>query len=159
MNNPTFPNDGSSRPNRSGSDFLGQNGFGLYGSEPSSFGMNSSGGNGAGANGSGSHRPGAHGSGNGSSKGNPSPSWLQDSVRTFFTALNWDGHALSVMTSPGQHSPTGEVSMTMPVSVFFGTIPWEGQPIIAAPVAPLEMQSDRPEVAESLTLDAFSDLF
>lgn len=86
--------------------------------------------------------------------------WLQDSVRTFFETLAWDGRQLTPAPSgPGNGSQPGESAMTMRVSNFFSSIPWEGQPTIAAPMAPLEMQVEMDSPSDSLTLDAFSDLF
>ncbi|MBD2260508.1 hypothetical protein [Pseudanabaena sp. FACHB-2040] len=92
--------------------------------------------------------------------GTASQPWLQDSVRTFFELMAWDGRPPQVASHEPTDDPSGESLMTMRVSTFFGTLPWEGQPVIAAPVAPIEMLSDAPAAAgDSLTLDLFSDLF
>lgn len=93
--------------------------------------------------------------------GIPSQAWLQDSVRTFFETLAWDGRQLIPVTSSlDSVSSSAESAMTMRVGSFFSSIPWEGQPTIAAPVAPLEMQVEMEKPSgDSLTLDAFSDLF
>jgi hypothetical protein len=86
--------------------------------------------------------------------------WLQDSVRTFFERVAWDGRPLQTVTQAPDSAPTSGSPMTLSVGAFFSTIPWEGQPIIAAPVAPLEMLLEEPApTSDALTLDAFSDLF
>ncbi|HEY9763757.1 MAG TPA: hypothetical protein V6D07_14590 [Trichocoleus sp.] len=86
--------------------------------------------------------------------------WLQDSVRTFFETLAWEGQpAIPVLSNVGSANSSAESPMTMQVSSFFSSIPWDGQPIIAAPVAPLELQVELGTSNDTLTLDAFSDLF
>jgi hypothetical protein len=46
----------------------------------------------------------------------------------------------------------------MRVGDYFQSLPWEGEPDIAAPVPPLQLQPELlPE--EDMTLDGFADLF
>lgn len=91
--------------------------------------------------------------------------WLSKSVRLFFEAYNWEGQILTPVAPEnldvadilGLAQPQ-TLGLSISVSQFFANFPWEGSPVIAAPIAPLEIQA---EVADesSLTLDAFSELF
>ncbi|MEB3337539.1 MAG: hypothetical protein VKJ46_08765 [Leptolyngbyaceae bacterium] len=89
-----------------------------------------------------------------------SQSWLQLSVKEFFTTVNWEDQLPEVQEIKLQAlQGTDEfLKLTLSVSQFFGAVPWEGI-MVAAPVPtslpPLE---EVPE-SDSFTLDAFSDLF
>ncbi|EKQ69627.1 hypothetical protein OsccyDRAFT_2265 [Leptolyngbyaceae cyanobacterium JSC-12] len=93
---------------------------------------------------------------NGSSTYKPVDEWLQSSVQTFFSQINWD-----------DNSPTGQVSVSsatdftdeplsleMSVSRFFATFSWDGNSIAAAPSV-----QPKPAGEGDFTLDDFSDLF
>ncbi|MGD1944200.1 MAG: hypothetical protein ACFB0G_23125 [Leptolyngbyaceae cyanobacterium] len=85
-------------------------------------------------------------------------SWSTLSVRDFFEQVSWTG-----ATPPPAHQaeattdlPT--LSFQLKVSEFFSHFPWEGQPDIGTPVAPLTIQPELP-AEDDLTLDGFADLF
>ncbi len=100
--------------------------------------------------------------------------YLQQSVQTFFGELSWEG----VQAPP---PPTTSVSLDSleqldqlasptpgleSVGTFFERFPWDGQPMIGAPVsdpgisldAAVSLSEDS-EGGDDMTLDAFSDLF
>ena len=83
--------------------------------------------------------------------------WQRDSVRTFFTAVNWDDHTPAVQdiklsVNEGSNEP---LNLKMSVCQFFATVNWDGI-TIAAPTA---VQSALPPSNDDLTLDGFSGLF
>jgi hypothetical protein len=89
-----------------------------------------------------------------------SSSWMQQSVRQFFSAFNWEDHSpevqeLKLNAFRGSDQP---LSLLLTVSQFFSAINWDGDPI-ASTVSSTE---DHPELdtrTDALTLDDFSNLF
>ncbi len=105
---------------------------------------------------------------NGSSKG-MQHIWLRSSVENFFSTINWEDRPLEVAPEvsasdtelsdqPVVSNGATPLSMTLNVGQFFELFPWEGQRIIAAPVAVEAPVTDEAAVDE-ITLDDFSDLF
>ncbi|MGB3517992.1 MAG: hypothetical protein WBA43_16165 [Elainellaceae cyanobacterium] len=108
---------------------------------------------------------------NGAAKGMQASSWLQQSVQQFFQDVNWDGRVLAPppieddigdMTSlfPAD-APTvsSSFSFTMTVSNYFAAIPWDGVPMIAAPIlTDTPTEAAAPE-EKSVTLDDFFSSF
>jgi hypothetical protein len=110
---------------------------------------------------------------NGSAKGMQSSGmqpdiWLQQSVQQFFQSVNWEGRVLTPPPAPVQEleadsapvpAATNHLDLTMSVSDYFNAIPWDGVPVIAAPVLSDEPE-DVPSVAEKeVTLDDFFSSF
>lgn len=105
---------------------------------------------------------------NGSAKG-MQQLWLRSSVEEFFSTINWDDRPIEVqpeITAPDtelseqavvSNSPA-LLSMTLSVGTFFELFPWDGQRVIAAPVA-VEAPITDEISADEITLDDFSDLF
>lgn len=98
---------------------------------------------------------------NGSSVYKPSDAWLQASVQEFFSAVNWDDHALVQPSSDSSSATvtTGKseaLNLEMSVSRFFAAINWDGN-AIAAPTQINEPTPAKPK--QEFTLDDFSDLF
>lgn len=88
--------------------------------------------------------------------------WVRETVQTFFEGVAWSGTAFQPQPQPGGSSDRSGSPMTMAVGDFFGTIPWDGQPIIGVPISPLEALPANPspvQEEDDLTLDGFSDLF
>jgi hypothetical protein len=100
--------------------------------------------------------------------------WLKSTVEEFFSSVNWDDRPIEVVTpktlfdgdsTPDSAEPSGSpahvsLSLTMSVSEFFDAFPWDGQPIIAAPIPVQETSpDDPPEDVNDVTLEDFSDLF
>jgi hypothetical protein len=83
--------------------------------------------------------------------------WQRDSVRTFFTAINWEDHVPAVQDIKLSLSESSDEPLNLKMSVcqFFATVNWEGI-AIAAPTA---IQSAPPPSNDDLTLDGFSGLF
>lgn len=83
--------------------------------------------------------------------------WQRDSVRTFFTGINWEDHAPAVQASKLilSESSNAPLNLKMSVCQFFATVNWEGI-AIAAPIA---VQPAPPPNTDDLTLDGFSGLF
>jgi hypothetical protein len=81
-------------------------------------------------------------------------------VQRFFSQVAWDGAptVTDLFGEEPQAQPPKILSKQLTVAEFFNRFQWEGTPEIAAPMAPLDMQSAPPEV-ETFTLDDFSDLF
>lgn len=92
---------------------------------------------------------------NGSAAYVPSEAWLQASVQSFFTAINWDDNPPEVqqVRLATDNSP---LSLTLSVSQFFTAVNWDGS-AIAAPT-PVQPSVVAPK-ATDLTLDDFSSLF
>jgi hypothetical protein len=94
---------------------------------------------------------------NGSQASKPMDSWLQSSVRDFFTNLNWEDHPPDVQVAAQPlDTPIAEtLNFGMSVCKFFASFNWDGAEI-AAPVS-VEVL---PTASESgFTLDDFSGLF
>jgi hypothetical protein len=88
--------------------------------------------------------------------------WLRDTVQAFFEGVAWSGPAFQHRTQPGGSSERSGSPMIMAVGDFFGSIPWDGQPVIGLPISPLEALPANPspvQEEDDLTLDGFSDLF
>jgi hypothetical protein len=97
----------------------------------------------------------AHANGNGH---HATPPWMKDSVRHFFEGISWTGKPrlpLASATAAVGRAASSTSPLTMSVYDFFESVAWNGQPTIAAPIAPLEMQSETPPPPEEddLTLD------
>ncbi len=103
---------------------------------------------------------------NGSAAIAPSPAWLQESVREFFTNINWENRVI-VQPTPAPTlellddlgtAPVGiQLHLAMRVNEYFGAIPWDGLPIVAAPPPVEEVVVEQENTG--FTLDDFSDLF
>lgn len=82
--------------------------------------------------------------------------WQRDSVKTFFTGINWDDQPPAIqeikLSAEDSNAP---LSLTMSVCQFFATINW-ADIAIAAPTA---VQPTPPPANDELTLDDFSGLF
>lgn len=95
---------------------------------------------------------------NGSSTSKPSDVWLQSTVQAFFSAINWDDHALAPPSSDSV-ATSGKpetLSLDMSVSRFFAGFNWDGN-AIAAPTQIEELPKAKQK--QEFTLDDFSDLF
>jgi hypothetical protein len=89
----------------------------------------------------------------------PQP-WLKETLQAFFAGVAWHGQATPVPEATVASQPQAAGSMlTLPVRQFFDTLPWDGQPTIGVPIAPIAAQPETAPQDESLTLDGFSDLF
>lgn len=96
----------------------------------------------------------ALGNGNGTHNG-VAQAWLQNSVRSFFEQIYWEGRPPIPDSDAG-----GGSAMTLTVQDFFASFPWDGQPQVASPLSPLEFQpQESPPEDDSMTLDDFFDLF
>jgi hypothetical protein len=96
---------------------------------------------------------------NGSKLYSKSDSWLQSSVQSFFTALNWEDSPPEVQEAKiasAQPGNTDPLSLTLSVSQFFAALNWDGT-AIAAPI--VSEQPTLQPAADNFTLDSFSDLF
>ena len=83
--------------------------------------------------------------------------WQRESVRSFFTAVNWDDRAPAVQDiklslKEGSDKP---LNLKMSVCQFFASVNWDGIAI----AAPTPVQSAPPPGNDDLTLDGFSGLF
>lgn len=108
---------------------------------------------------------------NGSAKGMQKV-WLRSTVEEFFSSVNWDDRPVEVVEPKAlvedasdpetlaqpvsSHHP---LSLSMSVNDFFDQFPWEGQPIIAAPLPVNEASPEADDDANDITLDDFSGLF
>ncbi len=110
---------------------------------------------------------------NGSAKGMQAL-WLRSTVEEFFSSVNWDDRPIEVVESKAllenalastTHSDVAEgahlsLSLAMSVNAFFDAFPWEGQPMIAAPIPVHNTALKEPEDdVNDITLDDFSGLF
>jgi hypothetical protein len=89
----------------------------------------------------------------------PTTDWLQQSVQKFFTSFNWEDHppAVQEIKLTADQGNGAALSLTLSVSQFFSTIPWEGNTI-----APNHAAADSPSpltTEDEFTLEDFSDLF
>ena len=94
---------------------------------------------------------------NGSKAITTTQAWQRESVRTFFTAVNWNDHtpavqAIKLSLHEGSDRP---LNLKMSVCQFFVTVNWEGIAI----AAPTPVQSAPLPNRDDLTLDGFSGLF
>ncbi|TVP66718.1 MAG: hypothetical protein EA342_11000 [Leptolyngbya sp. LCM1.Bin17] len=90
------------------------------------------------------------------------PLWLRETVQTFFAGVAWSGAASQSHRLGTTDQTSSEATLAMTVGDFFGTVPWDGQPEIGVPIAPLaapSAQASPPQAEDDLTLDGFSDLF
>jgi hypothetical protein len=98
--------------------------------------------------------------GNGS-KPHPPQTWKRQTVQQFFGSFNWDDHSLTVqelkLTATGQQSNDRPLSLALKVQDFFAAVNWDGTAIAALPI--LEKLAIDDPMADSFTLDSFSDLF
>jgi len=94
--------------------------------------------------------------------------WQRLSVRDFFSQINWEHDPEPVQQFKQASKQTGldttgnteNLSLTLSVSQFFGSIDWEGQGAIApsAPRPP-EPEMASTEAENEVTLEDFSSLF
>ncbi len=105
---------------------------------------------------------------NGSAAIAPSPAWLQQSVREFFTNINWENRVIvQPASAPTLESlddlgvaPVGiQLNLAMRVNEYFAAIPWDGIPMIAAPPPVAAEAVAVEQESTGFTLDDFSDLF
>lgn len=91
-----------------------------------------------------------------------SVTWQTVTVRDFFSKIAWTGESVRepwTLDSADEAVVNNPLDLRLSVGEFFNRFPWDGQPHIAVPVAPLEVQPDLPPPEDDLTLDGFSDLF
>lgn len=83
--------------------------------------------------------------------------WQRDSVRTFFTGVNWDDHAPAVQASKQNlgEDRNAPLNLKMSVCQFFAAVNWDNIAI----AAPTTVQPAPPSKPDDLTLDGFSGLF
>ncbi|PSB31916.1 hypothetical protein [Stenomitos frigidus] len=83
--------------------------------------------------------------------------WQRDSVRTFFTGVNWEDYAPAVQEIKLGLGEGGNAPLKLKLSVcqFFAAVNWDGIAI----AAPTPVQPTPPPAADELTLDGFSGLF
>ncbi len=101
---------------------------------------------------------------NGSAKG--MQPLLQLTVQEFFQAVNWENKPpepepilqdfddANLGDSPITGAST-ELSMAMSVHAFFDAVPWDGVPIVAAPVPVEEPVAEAPPTEKDMTLEDF----
>ncbi|NJL84940.1 MAG: hypothetical protein HC886_01495 [Leptolyngbyaceae cyanobacterium SM1_1_3] len=84
--------------------------------------------------------------------------WPQQTVRQFFKAYSWEGQQPSqTLLSTADEQPL-TYFWSSSVGSFFGTFPWKGISEVAAPSPSPSIQPEALDF-ESLTLEAFADLF
>lgn len=94
------------------------------------------------------------------SNGKIAPSqWLEQTVREFFTQVNWSDHtpeiqAIQLTTLEGS---APEISLQLTVSQFFNAIPWDGK-AVAAPLA-VDIVISPPSGSMEFSVDDFADFF
>jgi hypothetical protein len=98
---------------------------------------------------------------NGSKAATTVSPWLQSSVQSFFSTINWEDSPPEVQqikqnAMPSTGATATPISMAMSVNQFFAAINWDNA-AIAAPVQQATSLS-QPKPSE-ITLDDFSDLF
>lgn len=98
---------------------------------------------------------------NGSKASATAHTWLQSSVQSFFSNINWEDNPPEVQqikqnAAQSDGANAVPVSLTMSVSQFFAAINWDNA-TIAAPIQPAKTPS-QPKPNE-ITLDDFSSLF
>ncbi|HEY9621862.1 MAG TPA: hypothetical protein V6C78_16010 [Crinalium sp.] len=97
---------------------------------------------------------------NGSKAHDPAESWLKQTAREFFSAINWDDHPPEVQElkiSASQGNPEA-LSLLLSVSQFFKAVNWEDA-AIAAPTTPAPVESNGADWGQKFTLEDFADLF
>ena len=89
-------------------------------------------------------------------------SWLEVTVRDFFTQVNWadqppEIQAIQITTLEGT---APEMSLQLTVSQFFQSIPWDGK-TVAAPAVAEELMGDAspPPSGDAFSVDDFADFF
>ena len=84
-------------------------------------------------------------------------SWKRDSVKTFFTGINWEDYTSAVQASKRSlsESSNAPLNLKMSVSQFFAAINWKDIAIAAVNTAPPAPSSNN----DDLTLDGFFGLF
>jgi len=83
--------------------------------------------------------------------------WLQLSVQTFFSSVNWENSSPEVQEIRTAASENAAISLTLSVCQFFATVNWDDA-AIAAPAATKQAPIAPPK-PNDLTLDDFSSLF
>jgi hypothetical protein len=95
---------------------------------------------------------------NGSQAGSPMNSWLQSTVRDFFTTINWEDRPPDIqplVALPLEESTDEPLNLGMSVCKFFGSFNWDGAEI----AAPVKVQPTAFPPQSDFTLDDFSGLF
>lgn len=78
--------------------------------------------------------------------------WLCLTVEDFFSQNNWSGQARKTQA-------TRSLSMTMPVSEFFGIFGWESQAQVAVPSVPKSAPKKPVSSSDDFTIANLSNLF
>ncbi|MBW4473000.1 MAG: hypothetical protein KME45_21870 [Stenomitos rutilans HA7619-LM2] len=83
--------------------------------------------------------------------------WQRESVKTFFTGINWEDHAPAIQEIKQSLAEGGNAPLSLKTSVcqFFAAVNWEGTAI----AAPIPIQTAPTSTTNNLTLDDFSGLF
>ena len=89
--------------------------------------------------------------------------WTMISVRDFFERIPWTGFPVSVSDNTSDNAlvnrtEADSLNLKLKVSEYFNLFPWDGQPSVAVPVVPIELQPDLP-AEDDITLEGFADLF
>lgn len=90
-------------------------------------------------------------------------SWSTISVRDFFEHMPWTGMPENTLERTSDSSPTdttgaSSLNLQLKVGEYFNLFPWDSQPDIAAPLAPIDIQPDL-SLENDITLEGFADLF
>jgi hypothetical protein len=96
----------------------------------------------------------------------PDP-WKRQSIRQFFSAVNWDDHPPEIQqlratlaAQPKAQLSREPMSMKLSVQQFFNAVNWEDAAIAEAPAPSLSSINRSPQNSGgTFTLDDFSDLF
>ncbi|MGK7890590.1 MAG: hypothetical protein AB4042_14765 [Leptolyngbyaceae cyanobacterium] len=89
----------------------------------------------------------------------PGQAWLTESVKDFFSGVNWENVKAPPPKLPTMTSGERNLSPNMTVGEFFGAIPWEGE-LAIAPVPSVDIfEAEAEPVADDLTLDDFFGSF
>jgi len=94
---------------------------------------------------------------NGSTPRATPETWLQSSVQSFFSGINWENNSPEVQEIRTAASENAAVGLTLSVCQFFAAVNWDDA-AIAAPVATKQAPIASPK-PNDLTLDDFSSLF
>ncbi|NEQ95627.1 MAG: hypothetical protein F6K30_02650 [Cyanothece sp. SIO2G6] len=85
--------------------------------------------------------------------------WLTESVKDFFSGVNWENVVAPPTPLPTMTSGERHLNPNMTVSEFLGAIPWEGELAIAPPPTLDLFEDGTDPVADDLTLDDFFGSF
>jgi hypothetical protein len=96
---------------------------------------------------------------NGTAALNKAEPWQRQSVRQFFESVSWEGPQLQQVNVQTSSASSAPMRLSISVQTFFDNFPWDGSPEIAVPMAPLSQPPEPAAEDDTLTLDAFSELF